>query len=151
MRENTTVAEWISSGPRMVTTNHSISFTARPETVKAAITSTLWNANLLQGKGEILGIKKEKMRACHCQRIGEGGYAIITNVSEMDKVQPGRWYCLRHDPIPIGNTVMKRCKRGLVTNAAAALVTRRSLPRELGHSSGRRHATPTRNSMMPRK
>lgn len=98
---------------------------ARPETVKSRDNKQILERYTLQCKGEIL----TEGRSIG-QRIGQGKARIITDVSEMDRVQPGD-VLISDMTDPDWEPVMKRAS-AIVTNRGGRTCHAAIIARELG-------------------
>lgn len=98
---------------------------ARPETVKSRSDASVMERYLLKQKGDIL----VEGRAIG-QRIGAGPVRIITDISEMDKVQPGD-VLVTDMTDPDWEPVMKRAA-AIVTNRGGRTCHAAIIARELG-------------------
>ncbi|VEB36595.1 phosphoenolpyruvate synthase [Legionella sainthelensi] len=98
---------------------------ARPETVKSRDNKQILERYTLQRKGEIL----TEGRSIG-QRIGQGKARIITDVSEMDRVQPGD-VLISDMTDPDWEPVMKRAS-AIVTNRGGRTCHAAIIARELG-------------------
>ncbi|KTD63398.1 phosphoenolpyruvate synthase [Legionella santicrucis] len=98
---------------------------ARPETVKSRDNKQILERYTLQRKGEILAEGRSIG-----QRIGQGKARIITDVSEMDRVQPGD-VLISDMTDPDWEPVMKRAS-AIVTNRGGRTCHAAIIARELG-------------------
>ncbi|ARB90815.1 phosphoenolpyruvate synthase [Legionella longbeachae] len=98
---------------------------ARPETVKSRDNKQILERYTLQSKSEILAEGRSIG-----QRIGQGKARIITDVSEMDRVQPGD-VLISDMTDPDWEPVMKRAS-AIVTNRGGRTCHAAIIARELG-------------------
>lgn len=98
---------------------------ARPETVKSRDNKQILERYTLQRQGEILAEGRSIG-----QRIGQGKARIITDVSEMDRVQPGD-VLISDMTDPDWEPVMKRAS-AIVTNRGGRTCHAAIIARELG-------------------
>ncbi|KTD14795.1 phosphoenolpyruvate synthase [Legionella gratiana] len=98
---------------------------ARPETVKSRDNKQILERYTLQGKSEILAEGRSIG-----QKIGQGKARIITDVSEMDRVQPGD-VLVSDMTDPDWEPVMKRAS-AIVTNRGGRTCHAAIIARELG-------------------